>query len=131
VADQRNNRVLFFPAGFATATKVYGQGGSLTTCSSNKGGISASSLSGPHGLTLDSSNNLFVADQDNSRVLFFPVGSTVATKVYGQASFATNLPNGGGLRSAISLWNPMGLAVDGNGRLYIADESNNRMLGFT
>ena len=39
-----NSRVLFYPSGSTTATRVYGQGGSFTTGTANKGGISANSL---------------------------------------------------------------------------------------
>jgi hypothetical protein len=49
VADQYNNRVLFYPSGSTTATRVYGQGGSFTTNTANNGGISANSLAFPTG----------------------------------------------------------------------------------
>jgi hypothetical protein len=64
VADGGNNRVLFYPAGSITPTRVYGQNGSFTTGTANNGGISANSLARPStGLALDSSGNLYVADE--------------------------------------------------------------------
>jgi sugar lactone lactonase YvrE len=128
VADGSNDRVLFYPAGSTTATRVYGQGGSFTTNIGNKGGVSANSLSAPEGIALDSSGNLYVADQSNNRVLFYPAGSTTATQVYGQGgSFTSNALNNGGL-SANSLNQPTGVALDSGGDLYVADDSNNRVL---
>jgi hypothetical protein len=56
-------------------------------------------------IALDSSGNLYVADR-NHRALFYPSGSTTATRVYGQlGSFTTNIPNDGGI-SANSLFYP-------------------------
>ena len=106
MADFVNNRVLFYPAGSTTATRVYGQLGSFTTNTVNKGGISADSLCFPFGVALDSSDNLYVTDFGNNRVLFYPAGSTTATRVYGQlGSFTTNTANTGGI-SADSLFLP-------------------------
>ena len=67
-----------------TADVVYGQLGSFTTDSINNGGVSANSLYFPAEVTLDGSGNLYVADQANARVLFYPSGSTTAARVYGQ-----------------------------------------------
>ncbi len=128
VGDTGSNRVLFYPAGSTTATRVYGQGGSFTTVGNNQGGISANSLNNPYGLAVDSSGNLYVADLLNSRVLFYPAGSTTATRVYGQSgSFTDSAANNGGI-SANSLNQPYGVALDSSGNLYIADSSNNRVL---
>jgi hypothetical protein len=78
-----NDRVLFYPAGSTTATRVYGQGGSFTSNTANNGGISANSLSAPEGIALDSSGNLYVADQNN-RVLFYPAGTPPPRKSMGR-----------------------------------------------
>ncbi len=128
IGDFGNNRVLFYPAGSTTATRVYGQGGSFTTNTVNKGGISASSLYQPQKFAMDPSGNLYVADYGNSRVLFYPSGSTTATRVYGQlGSFSTNTVNNGGI-SANSLWDPYAEALDSSGNLYIVDNRNHRAL---
>ena len=128
VADYVNSRVLYYPAGSTTATRVYGQNGSFTSNSANNGGVSADSLSQPTGVALDASGDLYVADIFNNRVLFYPNNSTTATRVYGQnGSFTSNSANNGGV-SANSLNNPMALTLDSSGDLYVIDRSNNRLL---
>ncbi len=73
-----------------TAGIVYGQGGSFTSASGNNGGISANSLFQPDNLAVDNNGGLYVADLQNNRVLYYPAGSTTATRVYGQGgNFAT------------------------------------------
>ncbi len=133
VADYNNNRVLYYAGTSTTATRVYGQGGIYTTGTTNKGGISTTSLDSPTGLALDSSNNLYVADSSNNRVLYYAGTSTTATSVYGQnGSFTTALVNNTGgtanTVSATSLDFPAGLTLDNSGNLYVADDSNERML---
>src|SRR5690349_5972737 len=44
VTDNGNHRVLVYPTGSTTATRVYGQGGSFTSGLVNNGGRSADSL---------------------------------------------------------------------------------------
>ena len=127
VSDGANNRVLFYPAGSTTASRVYGQNGSFT---SNFSGAGATSLNNPQGLALDSSGGLYVADEDNSRVLFYPAGSTTATRVYGQPDFTSGSRNNGGI-SATSLFQPTGIALDGSGDLYVADCGNSRVLFYS
>jgi hypothetical protein len=126
VADQANNRVLYYPVGSTTSSRVYGQP-SFTTNTANTSGVSATSLNQPNGVAVDGSGGLYVSDEQNNRVLYYPAGSTTATRVYGQPSFTTNTANNGGV-SATSLNLPFGMAVDGNGNLYVTDISNNRVL---
>jgi sugar lactone lactonase YvrE len=112
-----------------TAGVVYGQGGSFTSGTANNGGAGASSLNNPTATAVDANGNLYVADRSNSRVLFYPRGSTTATRVYGQnGSFTSTTPNNGGV-SANSLGGEVfGVAVDPSGNLYIADGANYRVL---
>jgi sugar lactone lactonase YvrE len=58
VSDSTNNRVLYFPSGSTTPTRVYGQAGSFTTNDANHGGLSADSLRGTNGMAVDTAGNL-------------------------------------------------------------------------
>jgi NHL repeat len=132
IADRNNNRVLFYPAGLTTPTRVYGQNGRFDTANFNGDGLhpNENTLFAPFSVALDSASNLYIADAGNHRVLFYQAGSTTATRVYGQGgSFTTVTVNTGG-RSANSLFAPWGVAVDSEDNLYVADRSNNRVLFF-
>jgi sugar lactone lactonase YvrE len=135
VADTNNNRVLEYTTPFTTNTtadKVLGQVVfSTNTC--NNGGTNQNSLCTPAGVALDGSNNLYVADFSNHRVLEYntPLTSdTVADKVLGQGNlFTTGTCNNGGI-TANSLCNPHGVAALGTA-VFVADFSNNRVLEYT
>jgi len=78
---------------------------------------------------------MYVADTGNNRVLYFPANSAfeagVATIVYGQASFNVCTANRGlSSPTASTLNQPVSLARDSAGNLYVADEMNNRVLRF-
>ena len=128
VCDTYNRRVLYFATGSTTASRVYGQGGGFTTNTRNLGGISSTSLNEPFGVTLDSSGGLYVADQYNSRVLYFATGSTTASRVYGQGNVFTTMTNNKGGISATSLNSPTGVTLDSSEGLYVSDL--NRVLYF-
>lgn len=154
VADQNQQRVLFFPApqtSTEAATKVFGQAGSFASSSCNLNGLSADSLCTPAGMALDSSGNLYLADNTNDRILEFlnPLappsggcpspgvpgcaGDTTADAVFGQAgtfsSNGCNFNNGGGPVNATDLCRPSNVAiVPSSGQLWASDSSNNRTL---
>lgn len=131
VADTSSSRVLYYPPGSTTASRVYGQP-DLSSHSPNRGlfTVAADTLAIPGGLAL-AEDGLYVADTGNHRVLFFPDDATTATRVYGQAALADEaFPN----RflddpQADTLASPTAVAV-GHGGIYIADAGNNRVLFF-
>jgi sugar lactone lactonase YvrE len=137
VADFSNSRVLSWPdaAGFTNgqaADLVIGQPSFSSTAANQGSSPSAATLSRPIGLAVDQRNgDLFVADYDNHRVLqyFAPAAfDRVADRVFGQGgSFTTTNPNKGGT-SADSLSLPAGVAVSDDGKLFVADSFNHRVL---
>jgi hypothetical protein len=74
-------QVLMFPPFSTTPIRVWGQLGIYTSNTANNGGISANSLYAPHRVAVDASFNVYIADGFNSRVLYFPAGTTTATRV--------------------------------------------------
>ncbi|WP_238325525.1 NHL repeat-containing protein [Leptospira inadai] len=127
IAEFSNNRILRFPLGSTTADTVYGQTGSFTTNIPNKGGIpTENTLNAPVHLSIDASGGLYVADAYANRGLYFPSGSTTATKVFGQPNFNTgNAVSGSGTNS---FWNSWGIGAGNAGDVYITDYYNNRIL---
>src|SRR5205823_8539440 len=94
---------------------------------------SAATLCKPTDVAVDGSLNVFVADPGANRVVRYtaPVSSgESASLVLGQTSFTGNGANAGGL-SARSLSGPSHLGLDANGRLYVADSTNNRVLRYS
>jgi hypothetical protein len=142
VADRENNRVLYFANdGDTTADRVYGQFGDLTANLDNNDGsggsgvVSADSLSHPKGIVVAPDGGIYIADSVNSRILYYaPDGDTTADWVFGQfGEFSTGVQNndgsgGSGGPSGDNLVEPQGVGLGPDGRLYIADTGNNRVL---
>lgn len=62
---------------------------------------------------------------DAKRALAVP-GDGVADRVFGQSDFIS----GGASSGASGLNRPTGVTVDGNGRLYVTEQGNNRVLSY-
>ncbi len=130
VADSGNHRVLKFAsvstlANGASATNVLGQPNFVTTTSNTN----AVKMSFPSGVTIDTAGRLWVADQNNHRVLRFDAAATLgngaaANAVLGQPDFITNA-NG---LSANAFNLPADLIVDAAGTLYVIDFFNSRVV---
>jgi sugar lactone lactonase YvrE len=94
----------------------------------------ASAIAQPSRVAVDRSvspNRVYLADTANSRVLGWNDVATLlngqgADLVIGQPDFVT-VSSGAG---ASSFRGPVGVAVDSNGNLYVADEGNSRVLEF-
>jgi hypothetical protein len=144
VADSDNNRVLIwnsFPStNQAAADVVLGQQDFTGSNANNdpaaaSGTPTARTLSFPYAV-FSKNGRIFLADQDNSRVLVwnsFPtLNQTPADVVLGQVDFSHNAANDDGtgvssLPTATRLAFPSGLYVNG-GKLFVADGGNNRYL---
>lgn len=127
VADQDNNLIReISPSGanWIVTTLAGGTQGSLD------GTNNSAQFSGPTGIAVDKSGNLFVADQYNSTIRLITVSGTnwVVSTIAGTAGMSGNL-NGanGGARFS----NPTGVAVDGAGNIFVADEADNAIRKIT
>ncbi|WP_244242071.1 NHL repeat-containing protein [Leptospira kanakyensis] len=130
------NRVLYYPTGQTTATRVYGQHG-LFTCDianapsnlscSTPISIAATTLSTPIGIFFDASNQLFVADSTNKRILVYQNDSTSSVRALGVPNFTTA---GGGPTSASVLGTPIHMSPDSTGGFYLADSLDSRVIYF-
>jgi len=124
VTDFDNARVLYFPPGNDTATRVYGQNGDFTT-SNERGG--AGGLGRPYDVALErDGSGLFIADAFNHRVLYYPGTATLPTRVIGQPDFDTYTVGSG----ATGFHTPTGMALDSVGGLWVTSLYQNRVLYF-
>ena len=79
-------------------------------------------LQNPNGLAVDSAGNLYIADSDNQVIRKVTAATGVITTVAGNG--IAGYSGDGGLATQASLSEPLGVAVDSNGYLYIADTDN-------
>lgn len=134
IADKGNNRVLLYNAipavNGALADVVVGQV-SATVVTANQGGApNGKTLSGPAGVYA-AGTKLFVADQNNNRVLIYnpipTLNNTSAGVTVGQVLLTSSTANQGGTVKANTLSAPA--AVYSNGvKMIISDQNNNRVL---
>lgn len=132
VADRDNHRILRFnnassKASSAAADGVLGQPDFVT----NTLGTTAAKVNAPASVFGDAAGNLWVADRANNRVLKFTAAASkpngaAADVVLGQADFVTGTSG----TSSTTMNAPWGVFVDGNGRLWVAERSNNRVTRF-
>lgn len=136
VCDNGNHRVLRFAAissatTGASAAQVLGQ---ANFTSSSSGVATSTALWSPYANCV-SGTTLWVADYNNHRVLRFDNAASrgngaAANGVLGQGNFTSNSANRGGSIAANSLYYPGGVAADADGRLYVNDSFNSRLLIF-
>ncbi len=121
IADQSNNRIRKVSAG-GTITTVAGNG---TFAFSGDGGPAISaSLNVPTAVAVDSSGNLYMADQHNQRIRKVSAGGTITT-VAGNSTAGFSGDSGPAISASLN--GPTAVAVDSGGNLYFADTSNNRI----
>jgi len=132
VVDRYNNRVLRWSStskieNGSPAEAVFGQ----SDFNSSSSGLSASKFNDPLRVFVDSAGCLWVSDYLNNRVLRFDSASfkttgSSADVVLGQSNFTSNT----GGTSASKMKGPVGVFVDGGGRLWVTDRLNHRVLRF-
>jgi hypothetical protein len=134
VMDYNNYRVLIWnsipTSNNASADVVIEQDSLSTNNPSIRGTPTATTLSSNMSVTSDESGRVFSSDLGNNRVLVWnsiPQESGAAPDyVLGQPNFTSNTANNGGI-SATSI-NQAQMAKHKNGKFFIADTSNNRIL---
>jgi len=118
IADTFNNVVREVkPGGIITTVAGNGRFGST----GDGGPATAAELSGPSSLALDAAGDLFIADSFNDLVREVTPGGIITTVAgTGTAGYSGD----GGPATAATLNDPVGIAVDGAGDLFIADDGN-------
>ena len=120
-ADADNNRICRInTSGILTVLAGSGIEGS------NGDGVPATSaeIAYPLGIAIDRSGNMYIAETDSNRVRKVSTSGVISTIAgNGKGAFSGD----GGPATNAQLWEPSGIAVDGSGNIYIADQSNKRV----
>ncbi|CAF3668854.1 unnamed protein product [Rotaria sordida] len=83
-------------------------------------GTAANQFDRPFAIALDSSNTLYISDQNNNRVQKWLAGASNGTTVAGEASGMQGIDSS-------SLYIPSGILLDSSGNIYVADTGNFRV----
>ena len=110
IAESGNNRIRKVSNGIITTVAGNGTPG----FSGDGGAATSAELSDPLDVVVDSSGNLFIADDSNNRVREVSNG-TITTVAGGGSSLSDGIP-----ATSALLDSPSGVAVDSSGNLYIA-----------
>jgi sugar lactone lactonase YvrE len=89
----------------------------------------ASELSGPQGLALDASGNIYIADLVNNRIRRIDISTGLISTIAGNGTGAYN--GDGVLATAAEINQPSALNFDPAGDLYFTDRGNNRVRKIT
>jgi sugar lactone lactonase YvrE len=121
IADTGNNRVRAIDRAGRITTRI----GDGTEGFSGDGDLGTSArLNAPGGLASDAAGNIYIADSQNHRIRKVSPANIVTTVAgSGVAGFSGDR----GPAVLAQLNNPLGVAVDSTGNVYIADEGNNRI----
>ncbi|MHB9012656.1 MAG: T9SS type A sorting domain-containing protein [Ignavibacteriaceae bacterium] len=131
VSEAGNERVLRFDnptTNGVNANGVLGQ----TDYISNSAGAGNSNFNGPSGVSVDNNGNLYIADQNNHRVMIFnnaanKSNGAAADFVLGQTDFSGTTSNKG----QNGFYFPTDATVDPvNGKLLVSDSYDNRIMQF-
>ena len=123
IADSGNHRIRKVDSS-GTITTIAGSGETGFDGGSfggDGGPASEGRLAFPTGVATDGAGNLYIADSDNHRIRKVDSSGTITTI----AGFVD--PGDGGPATEAQLDYPVGMAVDGAGNLYIADQINHRI----
>lgn len=105
-----------------TITVVAGSGAQGYAGDGVTGGAGNASLYHPYGVAVDSSNNVYIADQYNCVIR--KVDSTKTITTIAGTPGSCSYTGDGGKGTSATLYYPQGVGVDTSGNLYIGDGSN-------
>ena len=129
--------VVFAESSSVFVTTLAGGGGNSWNVAGNYGGGYAdgngtsAAFSGPRGVAVDGSGNVYVADWGNSRIRKITTGGTVTTLAGGGGSEWNGAGYSGGNGTSAGFSYPSGGALDWSGNVYVADTRNNRIRKIT
>jgi sugar lactone lactonase YvrE len=123
IADYQNHRIRKVAAGSNTITTVAGNG---TAGVGGDGGLAtAAQLNYPQGIAVDSAGNLYIGDTNNHRIRKVTAVTGIISTFAGTGIAGYLGENGPA--TAARLNNPIGMAVDSAGNVFVVDQYNHRV----
>ncbi len=123
IADTFNGRVRAVDLSTGLIATAVGDGGEYRFQAPAE--LPSPSLSRPSGIAVDAYGNVFVTDSDSHLVRCWDRERHVIRRVAGTGSASYGGDGGPALEAGLSY--PFGIAIDGDGRLYVADTFNHRI----
>ena len=96
----------------------------ITVAGTGSSGLAANQLDSAYGISFESPNSVYIADESNDRIQKWLVGGSSGTTVAGYG----NGTSGPSSFNSTGLFNPRDVVVDSSGNLYIVDTSWHRVL---
>ena len=122
IADSSNNRIRRVDVSTGNISTYAGNGNSGPF--GDGGPATSASLSTPTSITLDAAGNVYFADSGNNAIRRVDSTTGIISTVAGTLGTSGNFGDGG-LATHARLNSPNGIALDGMGKLYVADTANN------
>jgi sugar lactone lactonase YvrE len=122
IADSFNNTIRKLDLGTGEVTTIAGS--ATDAPGSADGNASDARFHNPLGLACDRNGHLFVADSDNHTVRQITLATGEVTTIAGEAG---EFDHQDGIGNASRLKTPVGLAIDREGNLFIADREDNAL----
>jgi uncharacterized protein (TIGR03437 family) len=123
IADQNNWVIRRISNGIINTVAGTGKPG----YSGDNGQATKAMLNAPQGVAVDTSGNIYIADTGNQRIRYVNT-SGIITTIAGTG--ANNFSGDGGAATAATFSNPVEVALDASGNIYVADLFNNRIRRF-
>lgn len=129
IADTVNQRIRMVSAATGIITTIAGTG---TAGFSGDGGLATSAeVYNPEGLAVDSSGDVYFAEQANNVIRKVTAATGVITTIAGEPNFGGGFSGDGGPAILANLSAPLDVALDSAGNVYVIDSSNERVRKIT
>ena len=123
IADSDSHRIRRVDADTGTISTIAGTGNG--GFSGDGSTATAADLDHPAGITFDIAGNLYIADTGNHRIRLVDADTGIITTVAGNGAIGS--AGDGDIATDASLNTPLGVAVDTDGNVFIADTGNNKV----